>query len=75
MDKKQEAELRAQHGDIVVAKVHGKEFAFQTPTDTDYEEFDALEAAFRVQPASAARIADSLSDLAGASVEVTVKKG
>lgn len=37
MDKKQEAELREKYGDIVIAKVAGKEFAFQTPTQTDYE--------------------------------------
>jgi len=112
VDKQKEAELRAQHGDLVVAKIAGKTFAFKTPTDTDYESFiqehakvggdkvkigplfreyclkslvfpetggkpelDALEAAFRAQPATAAKIADKLSDLAGADVEVTVKKG
>ena len=111
MDKKTEAELREKYGDLVIAKVAGKEFAFKTPTDTDYEEFqqgiakagtsdkvklgpllreyclkslvapappggtDDLEAAFRVQAAAAAKIADKLSDLAGADVEITVKKG
>lgn len=112
MDKAIEAQLREKYGDIAVAKVAGKEFAFQTPTDTDYEEFqqsiirlgndkikggpvfrelclkslvypeaggkpdvDSLEAAFRKQPASALKISDKLSELAGSDVEITVKKG
>lgn len=111
MDKAKEAKLHEQHGDLVIAKIAGKEFAFKRPEDTDYEEFqqgiakvgsndkvkigplfreycmkslvdpplpsgaDVLEQAFRVQPATAARIADKLSDLAGADAEVTVKKG
>jgi hypothetical protein len=36
---------------------------------------DELAAAFRKQPAAPSRIADKLSELAGADVEVTVKKG
>jgi hypothetical protein len=36
---------------------------------------DELAGAFRKQPAAASRIADKLSELAGADVEITVKKG
>lgn len=109
MDKKQEAELRQKHGDLVIARVAGKEFAFATPTQTDYEQLvqsiakvgssdkvklgptfrefclksvvfpddDAvgqLEGAFQKQPAAATTIANALQDLAGADVEVSVKK-
>jgi hypothetical protein len=106
VDRAKEEELRKEHGDLVVATIVGKKFAFKTPTDTDYEDFqqsviklgndkakagpvfrefclkalvfpsaDELEAAFRAKPASAPKICDSLADLAGASVEITVKKG
>jgi hypothetical protein len=112
VDKQTETELRHKHGDIAIAKVAGKEFAFRTPTDTDYEEFqqglikvgndkakagptfrefclkclvypevsgkpdlDSLEASFRAQPATPLKIGDKLSELAGADVEITVKKG
>lgn len=106
MEKSVEAKLRQEHGELVVAKIAGVEFAFKTPTDTDYEEMqegilkagndkkrigpvfrqycmsalvhpttDELETALRKQPAAAARIADALSDLAGAEIEISVKKG
>lgn len=37
MDKAREAKLREEHGDLVIAKIAGKEFAFKTPTQTDFE--------------------------------------
>ena len=97
------AKIRAEHGDVVVAKIGGVEFIFKTPTQESYEDFqekvvkdrsnksaavreyclrslvepgaDALEAAFKKAPATAGKIADQLSTLAGAEIEVTIKKG
>lgn len=106
MDKEKEAELREKHGDLLISKIAGVEFAFQTPTDTDHEEYlnklvkaandkgklgpayreyclracvhpgpDELAAAFMKQPAAAQKVGDALEKLAGADVEITVKKG
>ncbi|MBA2724287.1 MAG: hypothetical protein H0U56_15645 [Methylibium sp.] len=99
-----EAQLRSQHGDLVIARTpkHG-DLAFKCPTDTDHEEFQEAvtkakthksaavrqyvlsclvfpkreEAAevFSKLPALPPTLADKLSDLAGADIELNVKKG
>lgn len=41
MDNDTKKGLEAQHGDLIYAKLSGKEFAFKCPNQTDYEEFQA----------------------------------
>lgn len=41
MDQAKKKELEEQYGDVVYAKLGGTEFAFQRPSQPDYEEFQA----------------------------------